>query len=382
MERSIKRFVSRDAIFVMAVLIISAGLFLFVGPKGSERITAFARIIEMEENTELKGGWLKVGGQKVTARILRGPHRGERITVDNGLVGNLMLDRYVEVGDRAIFMLDIEEGEIKGAELVDYDRQTWQLIMLIVFAALLILFARYTGVKAFASFIFTVVVLVKILLPAILEGYDALLLSVSLAALMATVTLLLVGGFRIRTLAAIVGVTVGMILSASLTVLVGQGMHLRGITSDFAVKLLFSGYSTVNLDRIFWGAVILSASGALLDIAISVATTVAEVVKANPALGVRRLIRSGFAVGQAELSTMVSTLLLAYIGYSLFLVLTLTAKGTSLVRILNMNVVSAVILRTLAGGIGMVMVAPITAVIAGILYHRFYGLRVGISEGR
>ncbi|MBL7176601.1 MAG: YibE/F family protein [Desulfobacteraceae bacterium] len=366
----------------MVVLLISAGLFLFVGPKGPEGVTASARIIEMEDNTELKGGWLKIGWQKMTARILRGPYRGEKITVDNGLVGNLMLDRYVEVEDRALFMLDIEEGEIRGAKLVDYDRQSWHLIMFIIFAALLILFARYTGVKAFVSFIFTVVVLVKILLPAILKGYDALFLSVSLAALMATVTLLLVGGFSIRTLAAIVGVTIGMILSASLTVLVGQGMHLRGITSDFAVKLLFSGYSTVNLDRIFWGAVILSASGALLDIAISVATAIAEVVKANPALGVRRLIRSGFAVGQAELSTMVSTLLLAYIGYSLFLVLTLTAKGTSLVRILNMNVVSAVILRTLAGGIGMVMVAPITALIAGILYHRFYGLRVRINEGR
>ncbi len=90
MEKSIKRFVSRDVIFVMVVLLISAGLFLFVGPKGPEGVTASARIIEMEDNTELKGGWLKIGWQKMTARILRGPYRGEKITVDNGLVGNLM----------------------------------------------------------------------------------------------------------------------------------------------------------------------------------------------------------------------------------------------------------------------------------------------------
>jgi len=376
------RFLGKDTAFVIVVLLVSLGLFLFVdGEKSEDSVPAIARVVQMEDHTRLVD-IIRLGKQKVTALILRGPLKGREITVVNDLLGNLMLDRYVEVGDRALFMLDIEEGEIRGAKLVDYDRQSWHLIMFIIFAALLILFARNTGVKAFVSFIFTVVVLVKILLPAILEGYDPLLLSVSMAALMATVTLLLVGGFSIRTLAAIVGVTIGMILSASLTVLVGQGMHLRGITSDFAVKLLFSGYSTVNLDRIFWGAVILSASGALLDIAISVATAIAEVVKANPALSVRKLIRSGFAVGQAELGTMVSTLLLAYTGYSLFLILVLTAKGTSLVRILNMNVVSAAILRLLAGGIGMCMVAPITAVIAGILYHRFHSLPFKTSEGR
>ncbi|MBW2062232.1 MAG: YibE/F family protein [Deltaproteobacteria bacterium] len=332
-----------------------------------------AKIIRMEDHTKL-AGVIRLGQQKVTAQIIRGPLKGQEIIVINKMLGHLMLDRYVEVGDRALFMLDLEEEKIKAAKLVDYDRQSWHLIMFIIFTFLLILFARYMGVKAFVSFIFTVTVLVKVLLPAILKGYDPLIICVSLAALMASVTLVLVGGFRIRTLAAIVGVTMGMVLTASLTVFMGQRMHLHGITSDFAVKLLFSGYSTINLDRVFWGAVILSASGALLDIAISVATTVAEVVKANPSLGIRRLIRSGFAIGQAELSTMVSTLLLAYTGYSLFLILALTAKGISLDRFLNISVVSALILRALAGSMGMVMVAPITAVIAGILYHRFHGL--------
>jgi uncharacterized membrane protein len=110
-----------------------------------------------------------------------------------------------------------------------------------------------------------------------------------------------------------------------------------------------------------------------VDIAISVATSVREVAKANPMLGVRRLIFSGFEVGRAELGTMTTTLLMAYMSVNIFLVMIFAAKGTSLTRVLNITMVSHEILRIIAGSIGMVMIAPITAVAAGLLYHSRMG---------
>ncbi len=373
MRKLIRRLVTKDTIFVIVVLVVSACLFLFIDPKKPEEVTVTARITQLEDNTDILAGWMKVGGQEITARILSGPYRGQDITVLNSLTGNLLLDRYVKVGNRVIFTLDIENGKIRGAELVDYDRQSWYLIMLAIFAGLLILFARYTGVKAFVSFIFTAVVLIKIGIPSILGGYDPLFILVFFAILFGTVTLLLVGGFSIRALSAIIGLTIGIILSGGLVVLAGEGMRMYGIVSEMTMTLLFSGYSHLNMDRIFWGAVILGASGAMVDISISVATSVREVVKANPSLSAWRLIHSGFEVGRAALGTMVTTLLLAYFGCSFFLFLVFTAKMTQLMRILNYSYISAEILRTLAGSIGMVMIAPITAVIAGLLYHRAYG---------
>ncbi|NQS89919.1 YibE/F family protein [Patescibacteria group bacterium] len=373
MRKLIRRLVTKDTIFVIVVLVVSACLFLFIDPKKPEEVTVTARITQLEDNTDILAGWMKVGGQEITARILSGPYRGQDITVLNSLTGNLLLDRYVKVGNRVILTLDIENGKIRGAELVDYDRQSWYLIMLAIFAGLLILFARYTGVKAFVSFIFTAVVLIKIGIPSILGGYDPLFILVFFAILFGTVTLLLVGGFSIRALSAIIGLTIGIILSGGLVVLAGEGMRMYGIVSEMTMTLLFSGYSHLNMDKIFWGAVILGASGAMVDIAISVATSVREVVKANPSLSAWRLIHSGFEVGRAALGTMVTTLLLAYFGCSFFLFLVFTAKMTQLMRILNYSYISAEILRTLAGSIGMVMIAPITAVIAGLLYHRAYG---------
>ncbi len=126
----------------------------------------------------------------------------------------------------------------------------------------------------------------------------------------------------------------------------------------------------------FWGAVILGASGAMVDVAIAVSTAVEQVIKANPELGAVRLIRSGFEVGRAALGTMVTTLLLAYTGSGLFLFLVFRAKETHISLIINHNFVSAEIFRTLVGSIGMVMVAPISAVVAGLLYHRFHGTNI------
>ncbi len=373
------RVLNRDTIFVAAVLIISICLFLFTGQKKEEGSTpVMARVVQMEDHTNMIG-LIRMGKQKVTARILSRDYQGQEITMVNNLIGYILIDRYVKVGDKALFMLDIENGKIQRAKLVDYDRQSWQLIMLVIFAGLLILFARYTGVKAFVSFIFTVVVLLKIVLPSVLKGYDPLFVCASAAILFGTVTLLLVGGFSIRAFAGIIGLIIGLILSTGLTVLFSESMDLRGMTCEYAVFLLQSGYGGIDLTRILIGSIILGSSGAMVDITIDVATAVREVAKANPALSAWRLIHSGFEVGRAALGTMVTTLLLAYFGVSIFLVLIFAAKDTSLTRFLNIQVVSHEILRTLAGSIGMVMIAPITAVIAGLLYHRAYGSPIKIA---
>jgi uncharacterized membrane protein len=371
--KSVSRNTLWDALFASIVLISTLALLLSGWNRSSQEATAVrAEVIQVTDQTK-QVGRIRMGRQEVIARIQQGSFKGQRVTVINHLAGHMLHDRYVKPGDKTLFMLQILNNRIMKAKLVDFDRLNSHWIMFIIFSALLILFAGKTGLKALISFFFTIAVIVRILLPAILNHHDPLLVCVGLAALIASVTLVLVGGFQLRTLAAIIGVWIGMSLTAVLTVLVGQGMQLQGITVDFATKLLFTGYAHLDFDSIFWGAVILSASGTLLDIAISISSTVAEVVKANPSLGVMKLVRSGFAVGQAELSTMVSTLLLAYTSYSLFLLLTLSARGISLERVLNLGAISALLLKILAGGIGMVMVAPVTALCAGLLYHRFHG---------
>jgi uncharacterized membrane protein len=359
----------RNVVLILVVLAASGILFYALRPTPpAGSVPATAKVIEIQDSSQMVGG-LRLGFQVVTARIVSGPFRGETIIVRNQFVGNVLLDRPVAPGDRAFFMLDVQDGTIVRSKLVDYDRKIWHFILFALFGLALLLFAGYTGLRAFVSFVFTAVVVVRILLPGLLEGYDPLLMCTGLAAGIATVTLLLVGGVGIRALAAILGVTLGLTLTTILTLVTGQVLHIQGAASNFAVQLAFAGYSNLNLDRIFYGAVVLAASGALTDIGISVSASMEEVVRANPSLSVRRLIRSGLQVGRAALGTMITTLLLAYTGYSLFFVLLLRSKQTPLVRILTLNVISAEILRTLVGSTGMIMVVPVTAVVAGLFYH-------------
>jgi uncharacterized membrane protein len=370
-KKFIQKLMTKDNILIVLVLVVSAVLFLQMNLSASGVKTVAARVTQIDDDSDMISGWLKVGSQKIKARILSSPFRGNEIIVRNSLIGDMMLDRYVRVGDRAIFTLSLEDKKIKDAKLVDYDRQTWHLGLFMIFAGFLIFFARYTGIKAFISFIFTTIVLVAVGIPSILAGNEPITICMTLAILFGVTTLLLVGGFSLRTLAAIVGFFISLLLSAGLAVLAGKGLRLGTAVSDTANTLFYSGHSQLDISGIFFGAVILGASGAMIDIAISVATSVREVARANPALGPKRLILSGFEVGRAALGTMTTTLLLAYVGCSLFLFLIFAAKTTHFVRIINFNLVSAEILRTLVGSIGMVLIAPITAGVAGLLYYRF-----------
>jgi uncharacterized membrane protein len=370
-KKFIQKLVTKDTVLIAVVLAVSAVLFIQMNPSPPGVRTIAARVTQIVDDSDMISGWLKVGGQEITARILTGPFRGREITVQNSLVGNLVFDRYVRVGDRAIFTLSLEDGKIKDATLVDYDRQIWHLSLFVIFAGFLIFFARSVGIKAAISFIFTTIVFISVGIPSILAGNDPLVICLALAILFGVTTLLLVGGFSLRTLAAVAGFFISLLLAAGLTVVTGKGLRLGTAVSDTAITLFYSGHCELDISRIFFGAVILGASGAMLDIAISVATSVREVARANPALGSKRLILAGFEVGRAALGTMTTTLLLAYVGCSLFLFLVFAAQTTHFVRIINFNLVSAEILRTLAGSIGMVMIAPITAVAAGLLYRRF-----------
>jgi len=378
-KKFIKKLMTKDTMLIAAVLIVSALLFFQMNPSSVPgQKTVAVRVIHIDDDSDMISGWLKVGGQEITARILSGPFRGREITVQNSLIGDMIFDRYVKVGKRAIFTLSLKDNEITDAKLVDYDRQIWHFSLFAVFAGFLIFFARYTGIKAVISFIFTTIVFVAVGIPSILAGNNPIAICMMLAALFGVTTLLLVGGFSLRTLAAIVGFFVSLLLSGVLAIIAGKGLRLGTAVSDIANTLFYSGHSQLDISGIFFGAVILGASGAMIDIAIGVATSVREVARANPALGAKRLIFSGFEVGRAALGTMTTTLLLAYVGCSLFLFLVFAAKTTHFARIINFNFVSAEILRTLIGSIGMVLIVPITAVVAGFLYRKF---PIPASEG-
>jgi uncharacterized membrane protein len=138
----------------------------------------------------------------------------------------------------------------------------------------------------------------------------------------------------------------------------------------FSETLLYSGFAHLDLTGIFLGGIFLASSGAVMDLGMDIASALNEIVLKNPEIERRDLIRSGFAVGRMVIGTMTTTLLLAYTGGFMTLLMVFVAQGTPAVNILNLQYVAAEILHTLVGSVGLVAVAPLTAVLGGYVMVR------------
>ena len=212
--------------------------------------------------------------------------------------------------------------------------------------------------------------IVKVLLPLFLLGYNPIIISMIVVIILSFVILFVIGAFTKKGLAAFLGTVSGIIVTFILGYFFTILMRISGSVKPFMETLLYSGYSNLNITEIFIASIFISASGALMDISMDVAASMEEVYIHKPDLKQSQLILSGLRVGKTVIGTMTTTLLLAYSSSYMGLMLVFLAQGTPLVQILNLNYVSSEILTTIVGSFGLVLTAPLTAIVAGILYTK------------
>lgn len=369
----IKLTFNRDAALVLVILIVSAALIAF--PSGYE--SAFgrdvertrARVLQVDNSDIQKFGLVSTGTQTLKVRILEGPNKGQETSATNTLMGKMETDKVFGVGDVAFLVLDqVENGCVVRATAYDHYRLRIELILLVLFAVLLIGFAGWSGVKALLSFAFAVVVMWRVLLPSILLGRDPIWVSLGVVTLITASTLYLVAGVNKVALVAFLGSLLGILLTIGLALALLPPFRLHGAIQPFSETLLYSGFDHLNLTHVFLAAIFIGASGAVLDVAIDVSTAMNEVIEKRPDLPRWELIGSGFNVGRNMTSTMVTTLLMAYASGYIALLMVFMAQGIPPLYFLNTNYVAAEVLKTVVGSLGLVTVAPFTAIIGGFIY--------------
>jgi uncharacterized membrane protein len=370
---------NRDIALVLVVLIISATLIAL--PSGYE--SAFgknvertrARVLAVNNDNIQKFGIVSTGTQTLEVEILEGPYKGQEASATNTLLGKMETDKMFDVGDVAFLVLDqVEEGRVVRATAYDHYRLTIELALVVLFAVLLIAFAGWGGVKALLSFAFAILVMWKVLLPGILLGRDPIWISLGVVTLITAATLYLVAGVNKIALVALLGSLLGILLTIGLAMLLLPPFRLHGAIQPFSETLLYSGFEHLNLTRVFLAAIFIGASGAVLDVAIDVSTSMNEVIEKRPDLPRQELIGSGFNVGRNMTSTMVTTLLMAYASGYMALLMVFMAQGIPPRYLLNTNYVAAEILKTIVGSLGLVTVAPFTAIVGGMIYTKKRGI--------
>jgi uncharacterized membrane protein len=366
-----KRFL-KEIVFVGIVLLLSAGLLalpdLYQSPYSREEERYPGEILEVDNSLIQQYGIVKAGSQRMKVRILEGPYAGREVTASNDLIGKMESDKMFRAGDRAFLVVSTAGGEILGAAAYDHDRLPIEGLLLVLFAGLLIGFTGWSGAKALLSFLFAVLMMWKVMFPGILQGFDPIWVALAGVSLIAGVTLFLVAGVSRTAWVAWIGSLLGILLTASLALILFPAFRLHGAVQPFSETLLYSGFDSLNLGRLFVSAIFLGASGAVIDVAIDVAAAMAEVAAKRPDLSRIELTKSGFRVGRAMVSTMVTTLLMAYVSGSMALLMVLLSKAIPAVHILNLNFIAAEILKTVVGSFGLVTVAPFTAMVGGFFF--------------
>lgn len=384
-------------------VIVSAvfAAFLFLLPTGFEGALQFrdavkckALVEEVDNSRIIDTGLIRTGQQVCSVRFLNGKFKGMTAQGWNMLTGSLSQDKIFVPGDKAQVIVHWQESEaaekvekVEGTEsskesdesgsdcgieflsvnLIDYYRLKGELVLALAFAVFLIAFAGATGVRSVLSFVITVLTLWKILVPMYLKGYDPLLCGCAVTVLLTVIILSLVYGFDRRLLSSASGALLGIGLAAVLSVICTRTFKIHGAVMAYSESVLYSGYEYLNLTRIFMSSILVGASGSIMDLSVDITSAVNEVVKKCPSISRLEAVKSGLAVARAAMGTMTTTLLLAYSGSCISLLMTFMAQGTPLYNILNNNQVAAEIINTIAGSFGLASTAPFTALMSGVI---------------
>lgn len=383
-ERFCMKKISKEKMRYFAPVLVSAVLIvtLLFLPTGFEDAVIYqgaehcrARVLETDNSAIIDTGLVRSGEQRCTLLFMEGKFEGQSAQGVNMMNGSLENDKFFEPGDTAMVVINYSDSEILSVTMIDHYRIAWEVVLAAIFVGFLVLFAGRTGIRAVLSFGVTILVIWKLLVPLYLNGANPIYTGLALTALMTFIIISLVYGFDRRFLSAITGCITGMIVTCVLGIIFTDLFKIHGAVMQYSESLLYSGYQYLNLTEIFMASIFIGSSGAVMDVAVDITSAVSEVVAKKPDISVREAIKSGFTVGRAVMGTITTTLLLAYSGGFIALIMVFMAQGTPIYAIFNYKYVAAEIVHTIVGSFGLVAVAPLTAVASGILLAKGGHLR-------
>ena len=297
---------------------------------------------------------------EVSVRLEDGPDAGDSVTF-----------RYargrgaspIEDGDRVTLAHFPDADEGLNYQFVDFQRTQPLVILTIVFAVFVVITSRWRGLTALIGLAMSIVILTNFMLPAILAGESPIAVALVGSAAVMFVALYLAHGFNASTTTAVLGTLASLTLTALLALLFVELANFTGLSSEEAGFLQVSA-NQINLEGLLLGGIIVGALGVLDDVTVTQASAVWEIHGANPDMGRRDLYRSALRIGRDHIASTVNTLVLAYAGASLPLLLIFSLSDRGVGQIIGSEVMAEEVVRTLVGSIGLVASVPITTALA------------------
>ena len=314
----------------------------------------------------------EISKQIVTVKIITGQFKGEEKVTENLMTGNPAYEVFLKEGDRVLLMMESATDSpenIKDVDIfiTDVKRAGTIYLYSFIFIAFLIGIGRKKGLLSLLSIVITVLLIFLIFVPAVLWGMSPVIAALVISILSTVATMYLVAGFNSKSNAAVLGTVLSLIFASALALISIKMAHLTGFMGEESV-FLYTQKPNLSFTGILAASMIVAALGALMDVAVSIASTINEIHITDKNLGVMELFKSGMNVGRDIIGTMSNTLILVYLGSAMPLVLLASNIDTS--KFFNLNQVASEILSALTGSISLLACVPLTAIMAAYLVKK------------
>ena len=374
-----KKWISAAVLAV--VLAIFAGLFVIAHPAREEAPEA-AEYMEYEnavveqiltDSTEadpVSEGHFR-GNQNLIVRVKTGRYAGQQMMADN-TVGPIY-GCPMAVGDGVTVGLSTYSDGTVRCYIYEYDRSMGLTLVLGAFLLVTVLVGGKVGLKSLLSLGLTVAALIFILLPLLLRGWPTILTTFFVSVLVTAATFVILGGVDKKTVCACLGTLAGIALATVFGLLAQKLLRIDGYRQEYAEALLQlrqTGESAIGITGLITAGVIVSALGAVMDVAMSISSALQELTRVNPDLTSKDLFKSGMNIGRDMVGTMTNTLILAILGSGLTLVVYIYSLSLQPWQLLSSAYMSLEAISGIASSIGVMLAVPLTAAICAVSYGK------------
>lgn len=311
---------------------------------------------------------------QVHLKILDGPKKGESHIVEFKGDDNMPKGMFYQKGDIVFIGISkYESNDIDNIYIYDVENTKGLVILGILLLISIIAVGRLRGILSMASLMTTIFLLFYLLVPLTLKGKSPIPMAVGIALFSIVLTTPIILGFQKKTLAAIIGAASGVIIATLLALFSGWILRVTGIVTNEMMTVFYASSIDIDLKGLALSAIIISALGAIMDVCISIASATEEIFRVHPEISFKEAFKSIVTVSSDMLGATMNTLLFAYVGTSLPLVLLIALKlepGIPFLMVLNHTPVMSELVRSAVGCIGMFLSMPATALICIELHMR------------
>ena len=357
-------------------LLIAGILFLllffsFSGIEKTKLLDTDGRNFEKAEVTNVISGNLSNSGsgkQTVELKLLSGDHKGKIIQATSSQ--SYLFGAKCKKGMKVIAIINESKGELL-ASVYSVNRGPMVWLMAAVFVAIVVAVGGRKGISSILSLVFTMLCIFFIFLPMIYKGISPILAAVLVVAFTTVVTMCMVDGITKKSVAAMLGTIIGVVFSGAFALIFGQVTSITGYNVSDIENLVYVGEMTdIKIGELLFAGILIASLGAVMDVGMSIASTLNELKEQNPQMMLKELFQSGMNVGRDMMGTDSNTLILAFAGSSVSTLLLDYSYDLPYQQIINSNNIGIAIMQGLAGSFGIVLSVPFTVLICTILFHK------------